>query len=83
MAKVAVVEGVTIMIYANEHPPPHFHAKIAEFQAVIDVKSLTIVRGRLPPNKTGHVMEWASKRQDVLVSAFDAVRNRQKIEPIR
>ena len=51
MVKVAVVEGVTIMLCANEHPPPHFHAKIAEFQAVIDVKSLTITRGNLPPNK--------------------------------
>ena len=82
MAKVAVVEGVTIMLYANEHPPPHFHAKIAEFQAVIDVKSLTIIKGRLPPNKIGPVLEWASKRQDILAVAFEAVRNRQKIELI-
>lgn len=83
MAKVAVVEGVTIMLYANEHPPPHFHAKIAEFQAVIDVKSLKIIRGRLPPNKTGPVIEWATIRQNVLTEAFEAVRNRKKIEPIR
>ena len=33
MAKVAVVDGVVIMLYENEHPPPLFHAKIAEFQA--------------------------------------------------
>jgi hypothetical protein len=48
MATVAVVDGVKIMLYANEHPPPHFHAKFAEFHAVIDIDKLAIIRGSLP-----------------------------------
>jgi hypothetical protein len=35
MATIAVVGGFKIMLYANEHPPPHFHAKFAEFHAVM------------------------------------------------
>src|SRR3954447_20129077 len=50
MATVAVVDGVKIMLYANEHPSPHFHAKFAEFHAVIDIDKLAIVRGSLPPH---------------------------------
>jgi hypothetical protein len=50
MATVAVVDGVKIILYANEHPPPHVHAKFAEFQAVIDINKLAITRGNLPPS---------------------------------
>jgi hypothetical protein len=39
---VAIVDGVKIMFYPNEHPPAHFHAKIAEFQAVVDIDRLAI-----------------------------------------
>ena len=66
MPVVAIVDGVKIMFYANEHPPAHFHAKIAEFQAVVDIDSVTIVAGRLPPAQTRSVLAWAASRQDRL-----------------
>jgi hypothetical protein len=30
---VAIVEGVKVQFYAQEHPPPHFHAVFAEYRA--------------------------------------------------
>jgi hypothetical protein len=77
--KVAVVDGVTIMLYGNEHPPPHFHAKIAEFQAVIDINKLAVVRGALPPNKVHAVLEWAKSRQTILNESFELARQKRKI----
>jgi hypothetical protein len=41
MPVVAIVDGVKIAFYANEHPPAHFHATIAEHRAVIDIVGLT------------------------------------------
>jgi len=79
MAKVAVVDGVVIMLYENEHPPPHFHAKIAEFQAVIDINKLAVVRGKLPPNKLRAVLDWTRSRQSILREAFELVREKRKI----
>jgi hypothetical protein len=77
--KVAVVDGVTIMLYENEHPPPHFHAKFAEFQAVIDIRKLAVVRGKLPPNKVHAVLEWAKARQTILNEYFELARQKRKI----
>ncbi|MBA2399164.1 MAG: DUF4160 domain-containing protein [Bradyrhizobium sp.] len=82
MPVVAIVAGVKIMFYANEHPPAHFHAKIAEFQAVIDIDSLRIVAGRLPPAQTGSVLAWAASRQDRLRQTFVAALAHEKIGPI-
>ncbi len=79
MARVAVVDGVVIMLYENEHPPPHFHAKIAEFQAVIDIDKLAVVRGKLPPNKLGAVLDWARPRQSILREAFRLAQEKRKI----
>jgi hypothetical protein len=79
---VAIVDGVRIMFYANEHPPAHFHAKIAEFQAVVDIDRVTIVAGRLPPAQTRSVLAWAASRQDRLRSTFAAAMAHEKVGPI-
>src|SRR4051812_24711937 len=51
MATIAVVDGVKIMLYANEHPPPHFHAKFAEFQAVMISTGLLSPGGACHPRR--------------------------------
>ena len=83
MATVAVVDGVKIMLYANEHPPPHFHAKFAEFHAVIDINKLAIVRGSLPPSKSSAVIHWATERQEALLRAFVEAMAQRRVGPIK
>jgi Domain of unknown function (DUF4160) len=46
MPTVAVVEGVKIQIFAEEHPPPHFHAQSAEHRVRIEISSLRVLNGR-------------------------------------
>lgn len=48
MAKLAIVDGVKLSMYANDHPPPHFHALVAEHHAVIDLEELATIRGHPP-----------------------------------
>ena len=31
--------GITIMMYFNEHNPPHFHAKYGEYKIIIYIES--------------------------------------------
>jgi Domain of unknown function (DUF4160) len=67
---VAIVDGVKILFYPDEHPPPHFHARIAEFTAQISIEPLGIIKGSLPPNKVKNVMGWAATRQTELMTAW-------------
>jgi hypothetical protein len=83
MATVALVDGVKIMLYANEHPPSHFHAKFAEFHAVIDIDKLVIIRGSLPPSKSNAVIRWATGRQEALRSAFVEAMAQRRVGPIK
>jgi hypothetical protein len=82
MPVVAVVDGVKIAFYANEHPPAHFHAVIAEHRAVVDILEVRITAGSLPASKRGKVLSWAAKRKNVLLERFAAGLAHEKVEPI-
>jgi Domain of unknown function (DUF4160) len=82
MPTVANVEGVKIQLYANEHPPPHFHARIAEHQAVVDIDALAVTEGFLPIPKRRKVLAWDATRQAALRNAFAAAIAREPVEPI-
>ncbi len=82
MPTVAIVDGVRIRLYANEHPPPHFHAVFAEFSAQIEIEGLRVLNGSLPPAKLAVVLSWARMRQDALRRAWETVIAGAKPEKI-
>lgn len=49
MPTVAVLDGIKIRFYADEHPPSHFHALYGEFAAQIRIRPVKVLRGSLPP----------------------------------
>jgi len=82
MPKVAVIDGVAIIFYHNDHPPAHFHAKFGEHQAVFDIESLRLTEGFLPVSKRRIVQEWATPRRNALRAAFLLATARQRVGPI-
>lgn len=82
MPTVARIDGVKIEFYPDEHPPPHFHARISEFIAQVRIDPVEIMKGSLPPNKIRDVLDWAGQHRDELMNAWnemDAGRKPGKI----
>ncbi len=71
MPIVAIVDGITITFYNDEHPPIHFHAKFAEHEAMIGIDTLTVLKGYLPRPQLRKVLAWAKPRQVLLREAWD------------
>ena len=82
MPTAAIVEGVKIQFFAQEHPPPHFHAVLAEHRAQIDIQTLRILKGRLPRAKLSVVIAWAEPRRAGLQQAWNAVNAKKTPEKI-
>jgi hypothetical protein len=82
MPTVAVIEGVRIRFYPDEHPPPHFHAVFAEYQARIGIQPLRVLNGSLPPTKLAVVLAWAERRTTVLLNTWYTVLAKKKPEKI-
>ncbi len=83
MPTVAVVEGVKVQFYPNDHAPPHFHAVIAEHRAVVDMKTMTIVAGTLPASKRQTLLRWAIAHRVALGEAWVATQGGRKPREIR
>jgi hypothetical protein len=69
-------------MFYNEHAPPHFHAVYSGAEVVVEIKTLAVLRGKLPPRAMGLVIEWASLHQEELMTDWDLARKLDSLLPI-
>ncbi len=48
MPEISRFLGIIIVMYFDEHNPPHFHVQYNEYRASMDIKNLNITVGLLP-----------------------------------
>ena len=82
MPKVSEFFGISIYVYYNDHRPPHFHAFYAGAEILIDIDTLAVLRGRLPPRAMGLVMEWADQRRDELRRVWQQAQDARPLDRI-
>ena len=70
MPIISFFDGVKILLFSNDHLPPHFHVYYAEYKALIGINSLQIIRGNLPTKQLNRVVEWAELNQENLLETF-------------
>jgi hypothetical protein len=83
MPTISRFYGILIQMYFGDHPPPHFHALYAEFEAVIDIRTFEIIRGELPLRAIALVLEWAQQHRDELMRDWELCVQNQMPERIR
>lgn len=66
--------GIIIKMYllGKEHNPPHIHALYGEYTGVIDLTTLSVIEGDLPPKALALVMEWSRLYQPELLEMWNA-----------
>jgi uncharacterized protein DUF4160 len=67
-------EGVQIVMYTNDHWPPHFHAICGDDGAKIEVFTGKVRAGNLPPATMKRVQDWRKKRIWDLSKAWTRIR---------
>ncbi len=85
MPQISSFYGITIWMYYDEihhRGRPHFHARYGEAEASIDIESLAIISGYLPPRARRLVAEWATAHQAELRDNWARARKHQKLEPV-
>ena len=85
MPKISEFFGIAIYMYFDDHGPPHFHARYAEFEAVIQIDDFSVLRGSLPPRALGLVVEWAQLRHEELSEVWrqaQAMQTLSKVPPL-
>ena len=85
MPTISTFYGVLIQMFWSDHAPPHFHALYAEFEALIDIRTLEVIRGKLPRRALVLVLEWAAQHRDELMEDWklcEQLQTPNKIAPL-
>jgi hypothetical protein len=71
MPVVSMFYGIMIKIFFNDHNPPHIHAVYGEYNALIDINTLELIEGDLPPRALNLVKEWGNSYKDILIEMWN------------
>lgn len=74
--------GITIRMYYEDHLPPHFHAYYGEYDASIEIATLEVINGHLPPRSFTMVLEWAAIHRSELMRNWHRGRDHQQLDQI-
>ncbi len=73
-------------MYYDDHNPPHFHARYGKDKAVIEIVSIRLLEGRIPPRVLGLIVEWTVQHQLELMDNWNTMQNDKpprKIRPLQ
>lgn len=73
--------GILIVMYFNDHNPPHFHAKHSGSEALFDFSG-ALIEGALPNRATRLVKEWLALHEEELSNNWQRARAGEPLLPI-
>ena len=86
MPEISRFYGIIISMYYDDHNPPHFHARYGKDKAVIEIASIRLLEGRIPPRVLGLIVEWTVQHQLELMDNWNTIQNDKpprKIRPLQ
>ncbi|QGP56809.1 hypothetical protein PsalMR5_04306 (plasmid) [Piscirickettsia salmonis] len=86
MPTISSFYGIIIQMFWNDHAPPHFHALYAEYEVLIDIRTLEVIKGSMPKRALAMVLEWAFDHRSELVEDWKLCEENQapkKIAPLK
>jgi len=82
---ISVFYGIFIQMFWGDHNPPHFHALYGEYEVIVNIRTLEIIRGSMPRRALALVLEWASLHREELMKDWTLCEMKQvpaKIAPL-
>ena len=77
--------GIVILMFFQDHNPPHFHVKYEGQLAVYSIADCSLIAGKLPPRATRLIKEWAKIHKKELMEDWKIAQkegNLKTIEPL-
>ena len=76
LATVAYFYGIAIRMIFKDHPPPHFLATYAGYEANVSIASGEVIEGHLPLRAARLVKEWTLAHRAELDDNWRCARGR-------
>lgn len=73
--------GIIIVMYWNDHSPPHFHAKYSGYEITVDINT-GVVEGKFPKRALRLVLEWYEIHTAELLENWELCQMQKSPKPI-
>jgi hypothetical protein len=87
MPEICRFFGIVITIYADDHNPPHFHARYGDYRSMIDIVTGDIFEGEMPKKSLRLLQAWCEIHRDELMRNWQEGQKENpnffKIEPLK
>ena len=80
MPTIAVIDGVAILLWTNDHPPPHIHARGLGLDAKVSIETGDVLTGTLPKAKLKRIRAWLDANRDEVAYAWNELRAGRSFE---
>jgi hypothetical protein len=80
--RLATFYGIVIWMYRPDHPPPHFHAQYGDEVAQIELATLRVLNGSLPPRALRLVRAWGRLHTEELADNWLRAQELEPLAPI-
>ncbi len=83
MPILSIFFGIVIRMWHDDHPPPHIHVEYQGFEALVDIKTGQVSKGRLPAKVAAIVNEWCHNHEHELLANWEKAQSFEPLERIR
>ena len=80
MPTIAVIDGIVILMYWNDHAPPHFHVRKDGMKGKFEFATGQMLSGQLDRRTQRKVQLWTSLNQELLTQAWNNCQTTGKTE---
>ena len=74
MPEISRFFGIIIRMFAEEHSPPHFHARYGRHTVTVSIRDGSIRTHGFPPGALSRVLEWRKLHRRELLANWDRMR---------
>lgn len=74
--------GIKILLYWEDHSPPHFHARYGEFEIYVDIAKGVVIRGFFPVKQLKLVLAWCELHREELMEDWSRAQSSEQLLPI-
>lgn len=66
--------GFKVVIYFDDHNPPHFHVISKDEEVMVSIASLDVLAGSMNRKRLGTALAWAEENREILFDKWHEFR---------
>lgn len=78
MPEISLFFGIKVLMFYDDHNPPHFHVEYNGEKSIIDIKEARVIKGSLASKQLKLVLAWCVIHQEELLANWELTKNGEK-----